>query len=496
MPSVIIGPEFFKKEFKEYDNWRWAWVREINQNSIDAGSSSIRFELEEVGDDTVVEVTNDGDPMTKDILVNKLLALGASGKNFDGSTGGFGKAKNILLFCHRQWAVESGTTRVEGVGGEYEISEVPYFHGTKTRVVMAGHQKNELLTQINKFIDSAQWKGEFIVGGVVKKGDLRKGSFRRDLGFGLVYTNRSFRYTLIVRINGIPMFNTHINMDRCVIIELKGRSDEVLTANRDGLLYQFKNELYDFVTELAVDKRSALKNRSRGSRYVEYRGTKLCHVSALNVRDIVAVPKALPDPVSPSVVMEDVVEGVEDAGPVERISASDDCYVGAKSVSIGGKSSFKSVATIGTNFILKNETDLKIPDYFDPGSGSFSSYSQKLVKMWGRVMFELHRLFDASAVFSVGFVFDDSSEAECENGAYGLVYYLNPCEVVEQRSSFSKSFKKRFLLTDRDRLIAIGAHEFVHSLGYNMHDERYACKYTDVMGVVMKNRSRFNWCFK
>ena len=44
MASVIIGPEFFKKEFNEYDNWRWAWVREICQNSIDAGSAQITFE--------------------------------------------------------------------------------------------------------------------------------------------------------------------------------------------------------------------------------------------------------------------------------------------------------------------------------------------------------------------------------------------------------------------------------------------------------------------
>jgi hypothetical protein len=158
------------------------------------------------------------------------------------------------------------------------------------------------------------------------------------------------------------------------------------------------------------------------------------------------------------------------------------------------------VATLGTNFILKNETDLKIPAYYDPGSGEFSDYSRKLVRIWGRLMVELHRLFDVEAEFSIGFLFDDgdevSTEAEHENGDFGQVYYLNPCVVVEQSYTCSKSFRKRFKLTERDRLIMIALHEFVHG-GMNLgwHDERYANRLTDMAAKVLKERKRFNWCF-
>jgi hypothetical protein len=154
------------------------------------------------------------------------------------------------------------------------------------------------------------------------------------------------------------------------------------------------------------------------------------------------------------------------------------------------------VATLGTNFILKNETDLKIPAYYDPGSGEFSEYSRKLVRIWGRLMIEMHRLFDTEAEFSIGFIFDEDSEAEFEDRSYGQVYYLNPCKIVEQKYSNSKSFQKRFKLTERGRLMAIAAHEYVHGLGKSWHDEDYANKLTDVLGVVLSNASRFTWCFK
>jgi hypothetical protein len=172
--------------------------------------------------------------------------------------------------------------------------------------------------------------------------------------------------------------------------------------------------------------------------------------------------------------------------------------VAAKAVAAAAAEKSKPKSKLGMNFLIKNETDLKIPAYYDPGTGEFSEYSRKLVRIWGRLMLELHRLFDVEAEFSIGFVFDEESEAEFENGGYGQVYFLNPCKVVEQKYSNSKSFQKRFKLTERGRLIAIAAHEFTHGGGgqFGWHDENYANKLTDILGVVLSNSSRFAWCFK
>lgn len=486
---VTIGPEFFTKAKKDYTDWRSAIVREFFQNCIDCGSDRIVVLCHEEDGVTRLSVSNNGEPMTEPILIDKLLSLGSSGKNFEGTTGGFGKAKELLYLCHKSYRIHSGDLVVEGSGASYDLqTDAEFFHGTRSDIVMVGSYEDELLVAVRRFIEFAQWDGVFVINGEELRGDLRKGSPRRDLGFATVYSNRSFRYQMVVRINGIPMFSKGIGLDRCVVVELKGKSDEVLTANRDGLLEPFCGELSDFVTELAVDKRSALKVRS--PKYVQYRGTKMCHVRQLNVLDVVEpVVDFAGFPVSAGAVS--VPQAVGSSSTHWSLAAQ--ALVAERVV---GKS-VRPVATLGTNFILKNDTDLKVPAYYDPGTGEFSEYSRKLVRIWGRLLVQLHRLFDVESEFSIGFVLDDESEAEFENGGYGRVYYLNPCKLVEQKLSHSKSFQKRFYLTERGRLIAIAAHEFVHGgYGLGWHDETYSSKFTDVMGYVLTNASKFAWCFK
>ena len=138
-----------------------------------------------------------------------------------------------------------------------------------------------------------------------------------------------------------------------------------------------------------------------------------------------------------------------------------------------------------------------IPDYFMPHDDKFSPYSRKLVRAWGRILLTLHRLFDCDAEFAIGFAFDSEAEAQFEEGRFGTVYYINPITVVEQSNSGSRSFRKRFKLTERDRLISVAAHEFVHgAFGHRYHDESFAATQTDVMAVVMKHRRQFNRCFQ
>jgi hypothetical protein len=496
MPHVTIGPEFFKKEFNEYENWHWAFVREINQNSIDAKSSTINFWIEERGGQTHVIVENDGAPMTEEILVNKLLALGESGKNFEDSVGGFGKAKNILLFCHNSWKVESGRVVAEGAGGEYELSE-GNFAGTRTTLVMDGHYQHELEIELRKFCRFAQYKGDVLLNGSKLPTCLNKGSRRRDMDFGVVYTNKTHENVMVVRINGIPMFTQYVSVDRCVVVELTGKSSDVLTSNRDGLVYPYREELSAFTTEIAVDKRSALK--AKQPKYARFAGDRLSHIRVerdeveLSVVDLV-------EPELPEVRNPPIFKGI-DFGDGEEVHKSSFREEPHESQPVAGRAAAltevpQMVATIGHEFIIKNETELVVPRYYRPDTGEFSSYSRKLVRMWGRVIIELHRMFDFEAEFAVGFIFDESTEAEYENGIYGKVYYLNPAKIVEQVSTYSKSFAKRFKLTERDRILAIAAHEFVHGLGYSWHDESWSSKYTDVMGKVLKERKRFNWCFK
>lgn len=518
---VGVSHDFFARGLNDYANWHWAWVRELAQNGVDCGSENVHFHIYNDDDGNTVAVCwNDGPPMDKEVLLGKFLCLGGTTKTFEGTTGGFGIAKTVIALAHMSYKIETGAYCVVGSGGEFNLTEEEFFAGTKTSVVMKGDQVEKLIENLRCWICFAQCPVTFHVNGERFSADMRKGSPRRDLGFGKVYSNKQAMYKMVVRMNGMPMFIERTSFDRLVIVELAGRSADVMTSNRDGLVNPYSNELSDFVTELAVDKRSALKASRYRPRYTEYRGTKLCHMKQLNVAEVVAGSSDNEVYSQQVAKVGLVVDETPDSGPVQGISVLEDSDIddgesvageffgslaptgrsGVAALSQADSEPRRQIATLGTNFVLKNETDLKIPRYYDPGSGELSSYSHKLIRYWGRIMLEIHRLFDYEAEFSIGFIFDAgdlfATEAEHEVGDYGQVYYINPCVVVEQDHSYSKSFKKRFKLTERDRLIMIGVHEFVHGTGSSWHDEHYANKLTDYAAFVMKHRRRFSWCFQ
>lgn len=500
MAQITIGPEFFAKAKNDYADWVWAIVREYYQNSMDAKSSVINTYVDCVDGDTRLIVENDGLPMTEDILIGKLLSLGGSGKDFSGgSVGGFGKAKEILYYSHRSYVIESGEFRVDGCGAQYEIARGSFFDGTRSTVIIDGDYVDPIKRAVHRFAEFAQWGGVLNLNGERLDCNHLKGSRRRDLGFGVVYTNKSGSNQLVVRIGGIPMFSQYCSCDRLVVVELSGRSNEVLTSNRDGLVYPYRGELSNFITELSVDRRSALRDNS--PKYERFDGEKFVvnsKVSATpargaasggvrsNISEILAIYQGGDCGSSDVTVGGASVGGVEAGG-------------GASVGSVLGGVPFgvleRKFVDVGSEFVIKNESGLVIPSCYRPDSSSFSAYSYKLIRSWGRVLVRLHQLFDVGDSFAVGFLFGDS-EAQHEVGPFGRVYYIAPAKIVEQKSSSSKSFKKSWKLTDRGRLITVAAHEFTHGIGYSRHDEDFSTRFTDIMGVVMDNRKFFNWCFK
>ncbi len=133
--SVTVSPEFFANACNDYADFWWAFVREFMQNCMDAPrSSQIKVTISEEGDFTYFTVWNNGASMSQDELLGKLLALGGSGKHFEGTVGGFGKAKEILYFCHAGYEIVTGGLRVEGCGSGYNLFEVKPKKGTESRI--------------------------------------------------------------------------------------------------------------------------------------------------------------------------------------------------------------------------------------------------------------------------------------------------------------------------------------------------------------------------
>ena len=89
-----------KREYTQ--NLPVIWIREALQNSTDAGAENVWIELT----DDEITFTDDGKGMDSNIINNKLLTLGGSQKDA-GAVGGFGKAKEVLFFCHSEWSITS-----------------------------------------------------------------------------------------------------------------------------------------------------------------------------------------------------------------------------------------------------------------------------------------------------------------------------------------------------------------------------------------------------
>lgn len=497
--QVKIGREFFSKIKNDYADWRWALVREFLQNSFDApGCSEVEVDIRGgEGAMTVLTVRNNGAPMTRDILVNKLLTLGGSGKNFEGeNTGGFGVAKSLLYYCHLGYRIRTGEMLVEGEGAQYRIKPDD-FDGTESSIRVQGDEVQALCSMVKRFASFAQWKGQLTLNGLSLSCSLHKGHRRKDLGWGVVYTNNSFSNQCIIRINGQPMFTMFTRFKGCVLVELTGKAVETLTSNRDALKHKLQSELSDLLTALAVDKKSAL--REQKAEYKRYKGEMQ--------KNEAKKPKEADGGLAAAFAPTDLLKQL--GLPSPAVGQDGGTPIGEKGTETpgvrvepvpesarGGGGSIKVVAvsreeettiSVGPQFILKNCSGMKTPVRFVPGE-KFAKGSKELVLSWTALLLKLYQLHNVSGEFSVGFVIDEESEAEHEmSSTYGRVYYINPTKMIESEGKRRLETRYDSVWGDRFRIISTAAHEFVHGLGFKEHDEDYSSKLTEVMEVVLQH---------
>lgn len=491
--QVKIGPSFFAKAKNDYSDWHWALIREFLQNSLDAkGTSAINITIEEEGDRVKFIVINNGEVMTKDVIINKLLSLGESGKNFEGAVGGFGKAKELCYFTHLGYTIHTGAHLVTGCGGDYTIQDVEYFQGTKSTIWIENKQSvaHSLELTCRKFIKQCQRPDvTFTVNGESVTGNLKKGSRRREFDWGTVYTNKSFPNLLIVRLDGMPMFTQYIDNERCVVVELHGKSGDVLTANRDGLQWEQRRQLQEFVRQLSVDSITALKD-THTTTYTHYRGDRLKAKDAKgNMAALIGAAYANVQKAPVAVPGE--FEAVLGVGEPVRLNEQREVVEFEE----GGLMTAKQ-PTISHEFLIRSELGkMMIPEHFTPDA--FSEYSARLVRIWASLMLEIHMLFGNTDDFGVGFVFNETAEAMCEKTAsYGTVFYINPA-VIKYNSFGGRSLAKRWKLNSAGKFMLLmdAVHEYCH-LQVMEHNEEYASHLTNVAAVVVQNLKRFHKCYR
>lgn len=504
MPQVGFDNTFFARSLNDYSNWIYSFVRESMQNCIDCGSDRINYHIEYDDNHVTVIFSNNGEPMGYSTLTDKLMNIGGTTKSGDdGQVGGFGVAKIVLYMSHDSYEIQSGDWTIIGSGGNYDIKKTERFDGTRSIIKISNENPKSLAEklygQLLRFAGHLQWDGSLFVTYQNEPEkligtSLRKGFFRKEFSFGRLYTNKSYNNLLIFRINGIPMFTKHVSYNGCVIFEATLSSTELMTSNRDGLKWSYQSEIEDVIRRFSTNRSSVLNPEPT----IEVFGNTL-----LSIEFDTQSNKSKGECVDEELIDEEPI--VENAKRYQekREQNESGLYIAARQNETederGYQEYYKKPTNIGYSkrFMILNETGMTTPTHTMPGL--MSEYCKKLAKTWSNLMCEVYRLNNVSGMFAVGFCLGDAI-AKCATED-GVTYYLiNPFKIVEQESSKSRSFKKRYNFSkDRENLIMSAVHEFIHGAygnNYSYHDEDYAAKLTSLAAVALKNRKQLIKAFK
>lgn len=261
---VGVPKEYFLRMAKhDYNNYRSALAREFYQNSVDAGATTIEVLFDE--DKRKITVSDDGCGMSMNTLKNKLLVLGGSKKR-TGSTGAFGKAKEVLFFAWDSYRIQTRDLMVQGSGAEYEIFDSPfeYFEGTKCSITIP--EEENFLYYIHAFRSvAAKFEiphASIYVNGAVIDTEMQRGALVKSNEWADIYHDPKVNSMYLnVRVNGQWMFEKYIGSDDigAIVVELTKNSADILNSNRDGITGKFSDQFDEFVKEVVVEKKQALK---------------------------------------------------------------------------------------------------------------------------------------------------------------------------------------------------------------------------------------------
>lgn len=262
--QVKVPREFFAKSKLEYSDWRWAYFRELIQNSYDAGATQISFDIQAAEDNQIkISCADNGCGMDRNTLINVLLALGGS-KKPDGSIGGFGYAKSLLFFAHNSYYVRTQNWFVAGTGGDYELKgHSTFVDGTSIVVKMdaEGMTAESFADILKRYVSYLMLPRPLTVllNGVELKTQFNDFEYNVDTQLGsFSFKEIEGTTAIVIAVRGLPMFVQRVWSTSSVgfsgLLELSGDSLELLTANRDALKGRHADTLNRIIQRMVEDR--------------------------------------------------------------------------------------------------------------------------------------------------------------------------------------------------------------------------------------------------
>lgn len=298
MPSVSVPSSFFVSERNSvYGNWRTAFWRELLSNALDAGAERIRIRTRFEEDRLLVDVIDNGCGMSREVVETVYMRLGASTKTGDDGIGGFGRARILTCFSQDGYRIRSGDFVVTGKGASYDIQQAPKsvkgcaisvrMPAAEARGIYAGLstvlRQSSLRSIIDvkldmdapqdvylPDIDSSNFSEADADGWRRFRAWSRQGRHFDTLldetgSWAQLHVNdgaRALKHMVVVRVNGMAMYDDHIQAPTQVTINLEpGRAREILTASRDAIRAPFRDILQDLYQKISSERLSAFRGR-------------------------------------------------------------------------------------------------------------------------------------------------------------------------------------------------------------------------------------------
>jgi len=242
----LPGTYFANMAKRDYRNWSEAIIRELTQNSVDAGAGllDIRWDLET----RTLSFRDNGSGMTRDILENAFLQFGASHKA-EGSVGGMGKAKELIIASWPFWEIKTNGILATGRHNEYNVSECAFEKGTTITLQITSdmHMDDET---IRRFFGKCQINGCVMLNGeLITDSTWAKAKVAELEGFGNLYKGSQPDSVCYVRANGVFMFSEWTEGQQAFIFEISN-SAGCMSAGRDGFVGDYYSKFSKLVREM------------------------------------------------------------------------------------------------------------------------------------------------------------------------------------------------------------------------------------------------------
>lgn len=490
MNHVVSVPRsyFTKTAVRDYSYPAQALVREFLQNSRDADSTRIEFQISKPDQNFVLTVRDNGCGMNEEVIRDKLMALGESTKDSsNGQVGGFGIAKILLFFAHESYTIRTRDLLVEGVGGVYRIAKTDtYYNGVEATVILS----NEVMKHLSS-VDSVVvlFRTEIAksylpninitVQGEQIEAERKKGRSVEELSPDLTLYKKlsdQTKYYGSLRVNGLHMFEFYLGESKHeLIIELTGYSIEYLTTNRDGLRGDWRHKIEKACQEYILNSSKGSKSKIRLfkgelSRYSETTLTTV--IENLNENISAALSFGEPHKID-SIFNEakeqspDLVEAIEKLYAITKNKVDNREYWLPLTI--------KDAGLVHHYFVETRGNYRKLPPKWEPGN--FRASQKTVLELWSKILQMV--LADAGKFgteFNVGYVLDDGSEGDVvlanfrEREDKSFLFLLNPKKYGdEKRLPIHRKRRLELILW----LLNLAIHEVTHALGSDLHNENF-----------------------